>query len=205
MLLRNAKLKKKRKIDAQKPFMMSQSTVNSTSGKNDIKEVPRKKAKRPSIVDIETKDVDVMETEDIDDSDEDCAAKPCKQPTGLRKYLLYVIVVVVSFQQQQHPKSEKRTKYLVHTHKSYCINGSTLLFMNNFFSKKYFTGVCFSIHCLFSIYVTIFYHSELLTSYKQYITLKCISSCLPVLFFALSLSILQLSFQFRCDIFLLFR
>ena len=64
------------------------SPLSSTTGKKEAKEMPlQKKAKSNWANDVETKDVDVMETEDYDDSDEDCAAKPCKQPTGKEEFL----------------------------------------------------------------------------------------------------------------------
>ena len=87
MLLKCLKSKKKRKIeqDIQRPGVTA-LPINVALIKKETKEVPiQKKAKKSisSANDVETKDVDVMETEDYADSDEDCAAKPCKQPTGL--------------------------------------------------------------------------------------------------------------------------
>ena len=80
MLTKNNK-KKKRKIEEG-----TQRPINSSGLKKDTKEVPKKKVKKLAAIttkgDTEAKDVDVVETEDVDDSDEDCAAKPCKQPTG---------------------------------------------------------------------------------------------------------------------------
>ena len=84
MLLKNSKTRRKRKIEPE--------TLPSSS-KNDAKEVPEEKRTKGPI-DVETRDVDVMEMESNEDSDEDCAAKPCRQPTGMKNIcdLLFVII-----------------------------------------------------------------------------------------------------------------
>ena len=87
MLLKNSKSRRKRKIE---PGTLVTS-VSSSSSKNEAKEVPVQK-KTKGTIDVETRDIDVMEMEDYGDSDEDCAAKPCKQPTGMKNIfdLLFV-------------------------------------------------------------------------------------------------------------------
>ena len=65
--------------------------VNQKAHKKERKESTSKKSKKAAsipVIDLEAKDVDVMETEDYDDYDEDCAARPCKQPTGKKSFNL---------------------------------------------------------------------------------------------------------------------
>ncbi|XP_065066766.1 lysine-specific demethylase 5A-like isoform X2 [Rhopilema esculentum] len=80
-MLTKSNKKKKRKIEES-----TQRPIISSGLKKDTKEVPKKKVKKLAATttkgDTEAKDVDVVETEDVEDSDEDCAAKPCRQPTG---------------------------------------------------------------------------------------------------------------------------
>jgi len=83
LLQKNAKLRKKRKMDKEKHTNgIPASSVSATSGKDEAKVMPAQKKPKHSGSLTSDVDVDVMETEDYDDSDEDCAAKPCKQPTG---------------------------------------------------------------------------------------------------------------------------
>ena len=84
LLMKNAKARKRRKIEADGQTSVTTGSPGHPVTAKEFKGLPIKKTKRLSSanVDMETKDVDVMETEDFEDSDEDCAAKPCKQPTG---------------------------------------------------------------------------------------------------------------------------
>ena len=91
-------MRKKRKIDKEKHTNgIPASSVSTTSSKDEAKVVPAQKKPKHSGSLTSDVDVDVMETEDYDDSDEDCAAKPCKQPTG-RKYIFVWSSVINSFQ-----------------------------------------------------------------------------------------------------------
>ena len=80
--------KKKRKLEDGVSNLITPSplpAVIQKVQKKERKESTSKKSKKAAsipVIDLEAKDVDVMETEEYEDYDEDCAARPCKQPTG---------------------------------------------------------------------------------------------------------------------------